>query len=165
MSEALNLIDLAGLDVSAIEEVRSSILPAGAMIFTVKDASMEEASYTDKRTQEEVHGIRIKMEFEVVQAHAVPGLSEEELAALAGRIQSESAFVTKEHLPKDVGRVKALIADTGFTASGTFQDMLESWKGHYFGGRIVHKKNPNDKDQVFANLSRNQKHFFQVNVG
>lgn len=149
MNEGFSLADLADIDVSEIEEVRFSTLPAGAYAFEVIEAGLAEDEKDGNRR------FKANVELKVAEVKAVleQGVDKE---SLVGKTHSERFFVDpskpEEDVKKAIGRIRAFVTDVGMESTGKLGDIVANLKGHIFTGKIVKQKNKDDPSIEYARL-------------
>ena len=143
-----SLADIGGIDLESVKEVRAFNLPEGIYHFGV-----EKAQLTSRQNNE---GVKKPIVAITVVVKGVKTLMDDEIdkESLVGRKHTEAFWITNP--VEDIGRVKALLVDTGFSASGNLQEVLAQFEEHEFIAPIRHKPNPNDKDNPYANIMRNK---------
>ena len=147
--EGFSLADLAGIDVSEIEEVRYSTLPAGGYGFEVTEADLGEDEKDGERR------FFAKFDMKVVEVLTVleAGVDKE---SLVGRQHIERFFVKpadpKDDVLKSIGRIRAFVADIGMPNAGELGEIIRNCKGHVFKGKIQHQVDKNDKSVVYSRL-------------
>jgi hypothetical protein len=149
-----SLADLAEIDVSDIEEVRFSTLPAGGYEFEVTDADLGE----DEKDGERRFFARFDMKVVGVKVVLEQGVDKE---SLVGKSHSERFFVTpsapEEDVKTSIGRIRAFITDIGQDSSGALGKIVREAKGHVFPGKIVKQKDKHDKSIEYARLKLDPK--------
>lgn len=155
MGEIVTIGDQA-IDIDAIDAVDLSTVapvygferrPEGVYHFRVKDAKKEPFEVEGKDGAK-VNKLTFQFELEVM---SVLELTDKQLNPddQIGAEHQERVWITK---PEDIGRVVALLKESGFTGSGTLKECLDQFVGHEFLGRIKQAKNKNDPDNPYANL-------------
>lgn len=139
--EMLSLSELAGVDISDVDEYRGEALPIGTYDFKVTDAGFVE------RTIKEQKVAAVAFEMEIAEVHAQT--TEEPDESFVGRKHTQS-FPIREI--KDLGRVKAFLVDAGLSGQGVLEELMKQSVGHTFTAKITHTKDRNDPDRVYANL-------------
>lgn len=145
--QEFSLADVAGIDMNEVEaNYGPDNLPACVVELRVVDAKLEVHTNTKTNVKKAV----VKIETEVVNTLAVvdPNIP---LESLIGRKHYESFFLTD--LKKDLGRVKALMAESGFTGTGSLTELLNQFIGHQFVATINNRKDKNDADITYANIN------------
>jgi hypothetical protein len=137
--EDVSLADIAGVDMSQVEEFRFENTPKGIYQWVCKNAEVVKLGNKP--------AIRYELE-----ASNVIALSDDSLDPdkYVGHKHNEAIFITD--LEKDIGRAKAFMIDAGFEGSGTLQELLDQFVGHEFISAIGHRKDKNDTDKVYANI-------------
>ena len=149
MTETLSLADIGEIDMDDVEEYRFTLLPVGAYTFQVEEAGLNVQAITSDDELEEIPISEVKVK--VMDTHGLTGLE---------KGVEESTFIGETHVEKfflrerrDVGRVKAFLLDSNFTAKGKLVALLAQYKGHVFQGRIKHRASKNDKSMKYANIA------------
>jgi hypothetical protein len=147
--EGLSLADLAGIDVSDIEEVRFSSIEAGAFGFEVIEADLGE----DEKDGDRRFFAKFDMKVVEVKAIITPGVDKE---SQMGKLHSERFFIKpkdpEEDVKKQIGRIRAFLTDIGVNSAGPLGDVVRGAKGHIFVGKIVKQKDKDDKSIEYARL-------------
>lgn len=147
--EGFSLADLADVDVSGIEEVRYSTLPAGAFGFQIIEADLGEDEKDGNRR------FFAKFDMKVVEVKAIidPNADKE---AVIGKQHSERFFVdpskTEDEVKAAIGRIRAFITDIGMDSAGNLGPIVRNTKDHIFVGKIVKQKDKDDKSVEYARL-------------
>lgn len=138
-----SLADLAGLDVSEIEEIRSERIPDGAYIFRGKGAKLSEM---DNRDGEKRFVVSATIEVAEVQAVVAKGVNAEELV---GKTYTEKFYIVPEKAAEGIGRVRAWYTDIGLDSTGPLGGMTEDGgepgmvdrlEDHLFAAKITSRK-------------------------
>lgn len=145
-----SLADLAGLDATEIQEVRSESLPAGVYEFIGREAKFEE---TTNRDSEKRFVLTCKMEVGEVKAVVDRGVDKE---SLLGKMHTERFYIVPEKASEGLGRIRAFYADIGLPNEGAFggvegepEGFVDGFPGHVFPGKIIkqgRKDDPGTKD-------------------
>jgi len=143
--EEVSLADIADIDIGEVSEVTGfEATPAGVYEFRVKETKLTSISTKD--------GSRaaITMEFEIGN---VLNLSDSSVdpESLIGKTHRETFFLSE--LEEGIGRVKALMARSGFAESGKLTDLLDQFVGHRFIAAVKQRKDRNDPDVTYANIN------------
>ena len=141
-----NLADLAGLDISAVEEVRFETLAQGIYEFEIKSTKLDEG---DNKEGEKRFWAEIELEVKDVKTVLDRGVEKE---SLIGKKLTEKLYIVPAEWEKGVGRIRAWLADTGLENSGALGVLLEAAVGHIFTGKIVHQHDKDDKSIKYARL-------------
>lgn len=140
---------LAGLDMTGVAPVYGfERRPEGLYHFRVHSASLEPITVTDKQSGAEINKPTINIILTVERALELKDKTQNPDEQLGAEHQ-ERIWISK---PDDVGRLQALMKESGFAGSGTLQEVLAQFVGHQFLGVIKHAKNKNDPDNPYANL-------------
>jgi len=147
----VSLADLAGVDMSDVQEVRSSVIPAGKFHFRIKDSEMKAVESTNK---EDPQGAKINkpvIRFE---------LEAQNCFSLVDDTLDPEDHINDKHyetfwindLKKDLGRVKAFLVDIGIDGNKPLNDLLAEAHGMEFVGDITHSKKKDNPDEFWVNL-------------
>jgi hypothetical protein len=142
-TDDFSLADLAGLDVSGIEEVRSEQLPDGAYVFTGDKVGMDEGENKEGEAR-----FVVAITFKVSECHAVldAGVTKEELV---GKNHTERFYIPKADAKDAIGRIRAFVADIGLpnagplgglAGNGAAMGILDQIPGHSFPAKITSRK-------------------------
>lgn len=142
----ISLEELAGVDMSGVEEYRFSIVPVG--VYTFKGV---EAALTAIDTNE---GKKAVVQF-TAEITSVLSTTDANADGLIGKKHTESFFLSKD-LQKGLGAAKAFMTDIGMTGNGTLNELLQQFTGHEFGAAIKHRKDKNDPDRIYAGMNKMQ---------
>jgi len=140
----LSLGDLAGLGTDDFAEFRRVRLVTGFYVFKVDKATL--GSIGDPGVP------AAQFSYEVVSLMAGEfGTNPDQYMGIkqSHNINLNSEYVT---LNEWVGLIKSFMADSGFQAHGTLQEILNNFVGHMFIAKIVRKQDRNDKDKWFSNI-------------
>jgi hypothetical protein len=153
--DEMSLADLAGLDVSGIDEIRFETLPQGSYSFEVMEAELVEG--TDKDQAKRFEG-RFSMKIIEVLSVLEAGVDKE---SLVGKSITERFFIsptkTADEIQKAIGRLRAFVTDMGCDSTGALGTIIENTIGHKFNAKIAHRKDPEDKSIVYARLKLDPK--------
>jgi hypothetical protein len=153
--DEFSLADLAGLDVSDIEEIRFETLPAGVYELEVQDAKLNEGTNKDGDKR-----FTAEFSFKVLECKATvkAGVDRE---TLVGKTHGEKFYIdpskSKEDIAKMIGRIRAFITDMGAESAGTLGDVITNTKGHIFTGKVVEQVDKDDKSISYARLRLDSK--------
>lgn len=144
-----SLADLAGLDVSGIDEIRSERLPAGLYVFRGKEVNLSE---TENRDGEKRYVVEVKLEVAEVTAIVEKGLVDDE-SSLVGRQFTERFYIVPEKAQEGIGRIRGWYTDVGLDSSGPLggltsegqaPGMVDRIVDHLFPAKIVAQKRDGD---------------------
>lgn len=156
MGAGFSLADLAGIDVSGIEEVRYSTLPAGGFGFEVTGADLGE----DEKDGERRFYAKFDLKVNEVKTVIDPEAAKDK-ESLVGKAHSERFFIdptkTEKEVQEAIGRIRAFITDIGMDSAGTLGDVVRNTKGHIFVGKIIKQKDKADKSIEYARLKLDPK--------
>ena len=151
--ETVDLAQLAGVDMTELQEVRSMVLPAGQMLFKVLDAKLEAKEVADRRDEAEegakINKPVISFELEVMDCMALVK-DDIEPGSVVGRKHHNSIWITD--IKTELGRAKAFLADIGVNCAGGLKDLLTEAHGIEFVSDVTNTKDKNDPDRIYANL-------------
>lgn len=136
-----SLADLAGLDVSDVEEIRPERLPAMAGVFRGTAASLGEQDNRDGERR-----IVATVTFEVAEVTTIveKGYTPEDTL---GKKHTERFWIVPEKAQEGIGRIRAFVADIGLDNRGALGGLegvapgiLDSIVGHTFPAKITTRK-------------------------
>jgi len=147
----VSLADLAGVDMTEVQEVRSSVTPAGKFHFRIDETEMKAQEATNK---DDPQGAKINKP--VIQFV----LKAQNCFSLVDDALDPEDYVEAKHtetfwindLKKDLGRVKAFLVDIGIDGNKPLTDLLAEAHGMEFVADITHVKNKDNPDRVWVNL-------------
>jgi hypothetical protein len=147
----ISLADIAGMDVSAIEEVRFSTLPKGIMDFTVTAAKLDEGLNAENEQ-------RFFAEFELTVAEVV-SLEDKKIEpeSLVGRKHTEKVYIVPEKAEEGIGLIRAFVADMGCPNEGELGAIVSDTKGTVVRGKISHRPDKHDPEKKYARLNLDAK--------
>jgi hypothetical protein len=144
-----SLADLAGIDVSDIEEVRFSSLEPGAYGFEINEADLGE----DEKDGNRRFFARFDMKVVEVKTILTPGIDKE---SQLGKAHTERYYIDpskpEDEVKKSIGRIRAFLTDIGLNSAGPLGDVVRSAKSHVFVGKIVQQTDKDDKSIKYARL-------------
>lgn len=147
----VSLADIAGLDMTAVEEFRGgfTVTPEGIFEWRILGATLGEMSWTDQKSGDEITAAICDFDLECIACRRVKDstLAAEDMMGMAHR---ERFFI--RDLLKDLGRIKAFLQDMGMQGQGKLNDLLDSAIGHEFVCAIKHRKDRNDPDKLYGNV-------------
>lgn len=145
----LSLADLAGLDMTDVVEVRSSLTPAGLYHWKIKDAKIDSVDVKDKEdTSQTIPKPVVQFELEAQNCMA---LVDDTLDV--GDYINEKFFKTFWiSTMKDLGKVKAFLVDIGVEGNKTLDVLITEAHGMEFVGKISHAKNKDNPDRPWVNM-------------
>ena len=149
--QTVSMAQLGNIDMDGVDAVRFENLPQGCFVFQTTKASRGPMEITNKKTQEKTICSVIAVDLVVAECRAllkmVPGM---DLEDFKGKTHTEKFFLTDAN---GVGRFKAYMEDSKFTGTGKLDEILAAMTGHAFVANIIHRKNPNDADNPYANIA------------
>lgn len=153
----LSLADLAGVDVSQIEETRFEALPMGAYEFEIVQAEVEEST---NRDNEKVFKVTVENKIvNTISILKVPAGEDksEYMDKQVGRTITERFTINvekpQEDIVKAIGRVKSFFTDVGGTDWGAnLIENVEALVGLTFNGSVTHQSDKDDKTIKYARL-------------
>ena len=154
-----SLADIANINLDNVEAVRFEQLPAGAFTFQVTEAFLEMRE--DKKSDDPNAEICVAVaKLQVVEAHSIQEMSPgDTLETFKGKVHQETFWLRDASA---IGRVKAMLIDSKFQASGGLGALLAAYVGHAFQGRIRTSVDQNDKSKKYANLDLEKQETAQV---
>lgn len=136
-----SLADLAGLDVSGVEEIRSERLPAMAGVFRGDKVELVDG---ENRDQERRFIAVVTFEVAEVQTIVEKGYAE---ADVLGKKHTERFYIVPEKAQEGIGRIRAFVADIGLDNKGALggvegmpEGILDRIVGHTFPAKITTRK-------------------------
>lgn len=148
--QSISLLDLAGLSMDQIAEVRGfPQAPEGVAEWKLTAAEVGTGEFNDKAAGGKVKRPYIQF---VCTAQAYRTVKDPSLnpADLVG-MEHRERFIIKDVL-KDLGRAKAFMVDVGQTGSGTLEQLVHNCIGLEFVAAVKHTIDQNDKDKRYANF-------------
>ena len=145
-----SLADLIDLDVSDIAEVRFSTLSPGVYEFEIIESGLLEDTDTDGNRR-----FKAEVTMKVVGVKAVleAGVDKE---SLIDKLHTERMFIKpldpQADVLKQVGRIRAFVADVGMDSKGKLGDIVANLKGHTFTTTVTAQPDKNDKSRTYARL-------------
>lgn len=133
-----SLADIAGVDMSQVNEVRGFKFPKGLFKWRVLSSELKKIK----------DGAGIANELECLEVVNCNDPEAGDHAKIPGKKFTHTQFLNNEGL----GRQKAFMGDTGFQGQGTLLEVLNQFTGYEFYGKVIHRPNQNDKDNPFVNL-------------
>ncbi len=154
--DGISLADLAGLDVSEIQELRAESLPNGSYTFACEPVTLTEGTDKENRKRFEVN-----FKFKVVECKAVmeKGIDPE---SLVGKFHSERRFIRATNtveMAQDLGYLRGFITDLGANSAGPLggvggePGILDELAGHEFPGTIKSRPDKNDPTVKYARMT------------
>ncbi len=141
-----SLADIAGLDVTEIQEIRFENLPMGVYDFKIVSAGLEEGTNRDDEKR-----FWAEFKFEVLECKACVDRNVDK-DTLVGKTHSEKFYIVPEKAEEGIGRIRANIADMGCENVGALGDIVKNTEGHVFTGKIKHQPDKTDKSIVYSRL-------------
>ncbi len=142
LENQMSLADIAGLDVSDVEELRSSQIPAGLYTFEVSKTGMEETTVGD---DDELR-YKASIELKVIEVSAIAERGVED-ADVMGKTHSETFFINPAEAQKGIGFLKGFVTDIGGDSTGGIggvegapEGFLDKLVTHRFPAKIIKKK-------------------------
>lgn len=152
--EEVGLMDIAGLDMTDVEEYRLTVTPAGKYHWRINDAKLDHLEVMkDKSNPDEGKVKKPVVQFEL-EAQNCYALVDDKLdpANAVGQKHTETFFITDPQ--KDLGRIKAFLADIGLEGKGTLQTLLDEAHGMEFVSDVTNRPDKNNPDFIYANLKK-----------
>jgi hypothetical protein len=149
-AETVSLLDIAGVDMSQVEANYGFVVtPAGTFHLKCKDAKFEPMEVTDKDTQQKIKKLTVAFDFDILTVLSLQDKSKDP-TTLVGDVHQERFWITDAY--KDIGRVRALLEESGLQMSGTLQQLLDAYVGHEIITVITNRTDKNDSDRKYANI-------------
>lgn len=139
-----SLADLAGLDISGIEEIRSERLPIGLYVFRGKKATLTE---TTNRDDEKRYVAEVTLEVAEVKALIEKDRGDE--SSLVGKTFTERFYIVPEKAQEGIGRIRGWYTDVGLDSAGPLGGLTEDGGApgvldrivdHLFPAKIIGRK-------------------------
>lgn len=156
----MSLADLAGVDVSNIEEVRFEAIPLGTYNLRINKVEIEDTFNNDS---EKVFRPTFEVEIiDVVSILKIPAGEDKEAytAKQIGRKHSERFTInmakSNDEIATAIGRVKTFHTDVGqgeLPWTSNLIENCESLEGREFVGQFTHQTDKNDRSRVFSRLT------------
>lgn len=156
----MSLADLAGVDVSDIEEVRFEAIPLGTYNLRVNKAEIEDTFNNDgDKVFRPIFEIEI---IDVVSILKTPAGEDKEAYAQkqVGRKHSERFTINmakgNDDIATAIGRVKSFHTDVSqgeLPWTANLVENVESLVDREFVGQFTHQTDKNDKSRVFSRLT------------
>lgn len=107
-----SLADLAELDATDIQELRSEALPAGAYRFSIDSATLTEGVDKDQNKR-----FVVEFKLKVVECKATTerGVDKE---SLVGKFHTEKRYIRPAHALDDIGYLRGFVTDIGADSTG-----------------------------------------------
>jgi len=155
----ISLADLADVDISGIDEVRFELIPMGVYVFEVVEADMVEGTNKDGDKR---FGSEIAVKIIEVKSVLEAGVDKD---SLVGKVITDKQFATpikpddvsieaaKARFAKELGRIKATVADMGGDVTGGgIVSVVQNLRGTTFTGKVAHQTDRDDKSVKYARL-------------
>lgn len=150
--QTINLLQLASIDFSQVEEYRFEARPAGLYHWRVKNAELaSREQLAGDGSQNKVNRPVINLELEVVNCFSLVDGSLNP-ADQIGATHNEG--ISLADLAKGLGRFKALCVDAGYNAVGDLNSVISGMKGFQFVSAIKTTKSKQDPDRSFSNIDK-----------
>lgn len=146
--ESVSLADIAGLDMSDVQEYRGFLFPIGTYRWGILEAKLDKVKRQDQLCAAAIFKLHVK---EVLAAVYPDGMNEEEIVGK----EFTHTFAIQD-IQKDLGRIKAFLVDVGVSGKGGMQDLLNSAVDHDFIAPMKQTADKNDKDVIYCNLVLNK---------
>lgn len=144
-NQELSLADIAGLDISDVEELRSSQLPAGLFTFEVTGRDVEKVQVKAKDSEDEVTKVKVNIISKVIEVETIIDKDVEEKDVL-GKSYTETFFIDPADAAKGFGYLKGWVKDIGGENDGPMggvegaEGFLDKLITHRYPAKIVKKK-------------------------
>lgn len=150
VGQSMSLADIAGLDVSDVEELRSSQIAAGLYTFEVVRTLFEERTVT-KDDEDQMRYVGV-IELKVIEIEAIAERGVEE-SDVMGKSHTETFFIDPSEAQKGIGFLKGFVTDIGADSKGAIGGLpedaqpegyvpgfLDNLVTHRFKAKIIKKK-------------------------
>lgn len=153
-SVQVSIADIAGLDMSGIEEFRGmGGLPAGTYEFRIKNFELGDKEIKDKDAADGKAVVPVaQLQVEVLACRHTKDQSVDP-STLTGAEHGEMFFI--RDLGKDLGRIKAFLNDIGAQGQGSLGEILAQQIGMEFAAVIKKRKDRNDTSKEYSNIDFN----------
>lgn len=151
--QELTLAELAGVDMTDVQEVRFSVTPAGFFHWRIE--SMELKSKEILEDYDDPDSAMINIPVVDMELKAVNCLALVDDTLDTGDYVGITHYKTFkiQDLKKGLGRVKAFLVDIGLSGNSAMIELLDEAHGMEFCSEIAHTKNRNNPDIIFANIN------------
>lgn len=151
-----SLADLAGVDMTEIQEVSFEGLPAGMFVFRGTEAKLEKV----RNAKDEPRG-KIGLQMEVIEVKSITerGINPDDYGDYIGKKHRENIWIVPEKPEEGLGLFAKFMHSIGLATEGPLggdgesEGVLDTFVGHEFSGKI-HKKprkgDPQTKDSVLT---------------
>lgn len=145
----LSLAELAGLDMTDVVEVRSTITPAGLYHWKIKDAKIEVVDVKDKEDPAiTIPKPTVQFELEAQNCMALVDDTLDVQDYVSEKFFKTIWISTK----KDLGKVKAFLVDIGIDGNKTLDVLIQESHGMEFVAKVSHAKNKDNPDRPWVNM-------------
>ena len=147
----VSLADIAGVDMTEVQEVRSTQIPAGKFHFRVMETELKAVDATNK---DDPQGAKINkpvIQFEI-EAQNCFSLVDDSLDTEDHINEKYFETFWINDVKKDLGRVKALLIDIGLEGNKPLTDLLDEAHGMEFVADITHNKKRDNPDEFWVNM-------------
>lgn len=138
---SVSLMQIAGVDMSAVEEVRYFPFAKGSYMWRVKSAELGTKEIKEIEKPLAVFELECVNCFAVFETDKAP-------EDFVGKVMKHDVTMF-EDLEEFIGRTKAFIVDIGGVASGPFQNALAGTVGVLFNSNVSHRLDKNDKSKSY----------------
>jgi len=152
--ESFSLTDVAGIDMSEIEEVRFTPLPKGLYRWKCERAYLSTKTIPVSRGSDEKTKVGT-INFECSVADVVElNTNRDDPNSLINRKQTVEFIFGGDNPKLGLGRAKAFMLDAGLkTNSRYIEDLLSEFEGIEFLAPIRHIKNENDPEMPYSRIN------------
>lgn len=159
--QEMTIAEIAGIDISAVREVRAVRVNPGLYRFKIADCEFVKMEIGE----EKIPTIAIATSCEILEValcYEWPSkVRIEDPDVIKALIEKKhyERFVNKNDILAMIGAYKAFLVDVGFTTGGEaaeLQAIMQACVGYEFWGVIKWSRNQNDPDMPYINLNRSK---------
>jgi len=154
--QQVNMLDLANIDLTNVEEFRFSNRQAGLYDWEIKKAEIVQVEAKGIARAAVVFELEVLNCLTLVDKNADP-------AEQIGEQHRETFFIIDPK--KSIGQVVAFIHDIGHLGQGPLTAVLNDVQGLRFRAAIRQTKDKNDTSKVYSNLDRNTVQILETDGG
>jgi hypothetical protein len=148
----VSLLAILETNMDDVAEVRGFNLPGGLYHFRVDEAVIEAREAKGTKKAAGVFKLKVLNVLQILPNQELP--ADFDPSSLIDKTHTEIFFITDP--VRDLGTIKAFVADIGAHAGGGLRDMVMNTVGTEFQGIIKVKPSKDDPDVKYVNLIRNK---------
>lgn len=148
----VSLLAILETNMDDIVEVRGFSLPGGLYHFRVDEALIESREAKGVKKPAATFKVKVQNVLQILPNQELPDGFDP--ASLVDKTHTEIFFITDP--ARDLGTIKAFVADIGCVTGGALRDMVMNTVGAEFHGIIKVKASKDDPDVKYVNLVRNK---------